>query len=397
MTIDVLLPELAENLTDAKLAVWLKREGDAVTAGEPIAEIETEKTNVELESPATGVLVKIVVPEGTDGLAPGGLLAVVDEGATATTATPPESPGSSDPGVHDGGSSEAAPADPVIPEVVSPAPIAPGARNATPLAGRMAAVAGLDISGIQGSGSGGRILKSDIDRLLAPETVSDHVDRPLTAMKRVTASRMTDAKRTVPHFYLRTECDAGAFVAERARLNGEGAGITLTDLMVRAAALALAAKRDVNASWVENAIRLHHNIDIAVAVATPGGLITPIVRKADTKTLAEISHALKDLSTRARMGALTPDEYSGGTFTISNLGMYGVESLYAIVNPPQSAILGVGAVTEQPVVREGSVAVGARMTCTLSADHRTLDGATGAEFLQEIKRLVETPAVLGQP
>ena len=394
MPVDVLLPELAENMTDAKLAVWLKRVGEAVTAGEPIAEIETEKTNVELESPATGVLVKIVAPEGTEGLAPGGLLAVVDEGATATSPEPVVRPG---PGGDDVGSSDNAPAPAVERsrlEVLPRESNAPGAHDATPLAERMAAVAGLDLSRIEGTGPGGRILKSDIDRLLTPEPVSDYEDRPLTAMKRVTASRMADAKRTVPHFYLRTECDASALVEARARLNDGGANITLTDLMVRAAALALRAKPDVNAAWVENVVRMYHDVDIAVAVATPGGLITPIVRKAAAKSLAVISRELKDLSARAREGALTPDEYSGGTFTISNLGMYGVESLYAIVNPPQSAILGVGAVTEQPVVRDGSVVVGARMTCTLSADHRTLDGATGAQFLQEIKRLVETPSLL---
>ena len=391
-------------MTDAKLAAWLKQEGDAVVAGEPIVEIETEKTTVELEAPVSGVLQKIYVAEGTEGLESGGLLALVDEGDARVSTGPVAAPAVAATAAEtEEADAVVVDATPVEARLLTGPDTAAGTATAdvaaTPLARRMAAVAGLDLAEIEGTGPGGRIGKGDVDRALGARAEEAYEDRPLSAMRRVTAARMADAKRTVPHFYLCAECAADALLDLRARLNAERSdgALTLTDLIVRAAGLALRKVPQANASWAENAVRVYRAIDIAVAVNTPAGLIAPIVRQADRKSLDVISLELRDLAARARDGKLRPEEYTGGTFTVSNLGMYGVESFYAIVNPPQSAILGVGAASQRPVVRDGEVAVGTRLTCTLSADHRTIDGATGAELLAEIQRLIETPSLLSAP
>jgi pyruvate dehydrogenase E2 component (dihydrolipoamide acetyltransferase) len=221
-------------------------------------------------------------------------------------------------------------------------------------------------------------------------------EEPLSAMRRVTAARLLQAKQTIPHFYLQVDCRADELLDLRARLNAAASDVdvTITDLVVRAAALALRKVPQANSSWAENAIRIYDRADVAVAVATPAGLITPIVREADRKGIGVISRELKALAERARSGQLMPAEYTGGTFTVTNLGMYGIQSLYAIVNPPQSCILGVGAVGQRPVVRAGQLAVGSVMTCTLSADHRAIDGAMGAELLAEFRRMIEEPLLL---
>ena len=374
------LPQLADTVTSAKLAAWLRAEGEAVAAGEPIVEVETDKTNVEIEAPASGVLQKIHVPAGTDGLETGALLAIIAGDGSANAAAEPA---------------------------------------ASPLARRMAAAAGLDLGRIKGTGRGGRIGKADVERALAaqapaaavaprvpvsarePEPSADTPaaagrEEPLSAMRRVTAERLQAAKQTVPHFYLGADCAMDAALQLRARVNAQDPGLklTLTDIIVRAAALALREVPAANSSWADGAVRLYDAADIAVAVDTPQGLITPIIRQADRKGLRAISRELKTLSARARAGALAPEEYNGGTFTISNLGMYGVDSLYAIVNPPQSCILGVGAARKRPVVSGDSVAVAATATCTLSADHRTIDGATGARMLAAFRTFIEEPALL---
>ena len=395
MAVEVHLPEFAETVTDAKLAAWLKQEGDTVVAGEPIAEIETEKTTVELEAPVSGVLQKICVVEGTEALEPGGVLALIDESDAGMSSGPVVSSSVMEPASEDDD------ADTVTldtTQVEVPSPTGAETVSATPLARRMAAVTGLNLAEIEGTGPGGRIRKGDVDRARGARVEAEEAyeDQSLSAMRRVTAVRMADAKRTVPHFYLRVECVADALVDLRARLNAERSdrALTLTDLIVRAAGLALRKFPQANASWTENAVRVYRAIDIAVAVNTPAGLIAPIVRQVDRKSLDVISLELRALTVRARDGKLQPEEYTGGTFTVSNLGMFGVESLYAIVNPPQSAILGVGAARQRPVVRDGEVMVGTSLTCTLSADHRTIDGVIGAEFLAEIQRLIETPALL---
>ena len=305
---------------------------------------------------------------------------------------------------------------------------ASAAVPATPLARRMAELAGLDLSGVTGSGDGGRVMKVDVERLLrsaregaaapdpastrrlaepaapapSPAPASDlpHTDRPLTAMRRVTAQRMAEAKRSAPHFYLEVECavdrllalrEEAAAAGDAASPAGESEAPTVNDVVVRAAALALREVPMANSAWTGEAVRIYDRVDLAVAVSTPAGLVTPVVREADTRTLAEIAAELRRLAADARAGRLQPADYRGGTCTLSNLGMYGVSSLYAILNPPQSCILGVGAITERPVVRDGAITAGAMMTVTLSADHRAIDGATGAELLRALKTLLEDP------
>ncbi len=415
MSTELRLPRLAETAASAKLAVWLKQEGEAVAAGEPIVEVETDKTNVEIEAPASGVIRKIHVAAGTEGLEAGALLAVIaddGDGTVPAAPAPAARPGSAAVPAPD-----AAGADHSEPRRTS-APATGSAPAATPLARRMAAAAGLDLGQVRGTGRGGRIGKTDIERALAAQAptpaspaaaaaarVSEPPaatppagsrEEPLSAMRRVTAERLQAAKRTIPHFYLSADCVMDAALQLRARVNGRDPGLdlTLTDIIVRAAALALRQVPAANSTWAEGGVRLYDAADIAVAVDTPRGLIAPIIRQADRKGLRAIAGELKTLAARARAGELTPDEYTGGTFTISNLGMYGVDSLCAIVNPPQSCILGVGAARRRPVVDGDTVAVGTVATCTLSADHRAIDGATGAALLAAFRTFVEEPGLL---
>ena len=435
------LPQLAESATSVKLSLWLKQEGDRVQAGEPIVEVETDKTNVELEAPVSGIVRGIQVVAGTDGLEAGVLLAIIADEvageAVAPVVTTPavsamvpdgDQGGETDAGADTAesqsgpGEKPAALGEPAGP-VAIPTPVEDRvpARGpvATPIARRMAAAAGLDLSVIRGTGRGGRIGKADIDRVLAeqrgttpaagatqgPVLVATHArvgpDRPfqeqqLTAMRRVTATRMQQAKQTVPHFYLRIDCaaDAALGLVESAKQVGAGVTPTLTDVVVRAMALALSKVPQANSTWADGVVRVYDEVDIALAVNTAKGLITPIVRGADRKNLGAIARETRALVARAREGTLTREEYTGGTVTISNLGMYGIESLYAIVNPPQSCILGVGAAVKRPVVIGDTVTVRTVMVCTLSADHRAIDGAIGAELLAAFKRYIEQPGLM---
>ncbi len=459
--VEIRLPELAEGMTAATLTAWLKKPGDPVTAGEPIAEVETDKTTVEIEAPADGVLADVRVETGAEALAVGTVLALVRGAAAGETgaggapadaatalggaASEPPAPGGGSPGERAPIASPAtAAADRVQASSPGPGPerreppperglieTAPAADAAsaadaavevlaTPLARRMAALVGLDLSRAIGSGASGRVMKVDVERLLrsaregaaapapadahaaepaapaplsAPASDLPHTDRPLTVMRRVTAQRMAEAKRSAPHFYLEVECAVDRLLALRDAANpAAGADApTVNDVVVRAAALALREVPLANSAWTGDAVRIYDRIDLAVAVTTPAGLVTPVVRTADTKPLAEIAAELRRLAGDARAGRLQPADYRGGTCTISNLGMYGVSSLYAILNPPQSCILGVGAIAEQPVVRDGAITVGSMMTVTLSADHRAIDGATGAELLRALKALLENP------
>ena len=433
--VEVRLPELADGMTSAMLTAWLKNPGDPVTAGEPIAEVETDKTTVELEAPADGVLDDIRVAAGAEAVAVGTVLALVREGAPDESET---RGGAAETVVAPGAAAPepAAPAgsgdgDETAPGWVSTvdadeATVAPGFAEApaTPLARRMAELAGLDLRTVTGSGDGGRVTKADVERLqrssredasapvpaqpsaaegvavagptAVPARDLPHTDRPLTAMRRVTAQRMAEAKRSTPHFYLEIECAVDGLLALRDAGDAAGAPAapTVNDVVVRAAALALREVPLANSAWTGDAVRVYDRIDLAVAVTTPGGLVTPVVREADTKTLAEIAAELRGLAADARAGRLQPADYQGGTCTISNLGMYGVSSLYAILNPPQSCILGIGAIVERPVVRDGAVVAGSTMTVTLSADHRAIDGATGAELLRALKTRLENPRQL---
>ena len=393
--------------------------------------VETDKTTVELEAPADGVLADIRVAAGVEA-AVGTVLAVVRGAAPGETEAPaapvettevretetvePAPPGTAD-------TDEAAPHRAPATETSAAVDAARGLAEvpATPLARRMAELAGVDLSGVTGSGDGGRVMKVDLERLLrasregaaapvsthaatsappapatptpAPASDRAHTDRPLTAMRRVTAQRMAEAKRSAPHFYLEVECAVDTLLKMRGaagRVDDAG-GPTVNDVIVRAAALALREVPQANSAWTGEAVRVYDRVDLAVAVQTPAGLVTPVVRAADAKPLAEIAADLRRLAADARAGRLQPADYQGGTCTISNLGMYGVSSLYAILNPPQSCILGAGAIVERPVVRGGKVAVGAMMTVTLSADHRAIDGVTGAELLRALKALLEDP------
>jgi pyruvate dehydrogenase E2 component (dihydrolipoamide acetyltransferase) len=380
-TTEFRLPALADSVTSVRLSLWLKQVGDRVEIGEAIVEVETDKTNVELEAPSTGVIQTILVAAGTEGLEAGTVLAVIADGpaapATAGTAvepavaTTPSEPvrGSHEPGVRAAGGG----ADPV----------------ATSLASRMAAVAGLALAEVTGSGRDGRITKRDVDRALTAGTVK-------AAGWAIAPDSAPGPAETAPHLYLRIECDADAalgLLASATRLRPDRAP-TLTDLVIRAAAFGLRMVPRANAGWVDGRVRLGEQSDIAVVLNTPTGVLTPVVRGADRKDLAAIAMETQGFLARAHAGQLRPDECAGGTFTVSNLGTHGVESMYASVNPPQSCLLGVGAVVSRPVVAGGHVRVGHVLACTLSADHRIIDGAVGAELLTAIRDHIEQPGLM---
>jgi pyruvate dehydrogenase E2 component (dihydrolipoamide acetyltransferase) len=422
MSVELKLPLLADSMTTGRLGAWLKREGDAVKAGEPIVEVETDKTSVEIEAPVSGILERIVVKAGADGVPVGTVLGTIAEaGAGAhAAAVPPRV----DPPVAPPSPSRPAPATPPPPparvepraaKADPPRAAASASVDATPVARKMAHLAGLELGSIHAA-DGRRITKADVEATLgrrpaaagpavaplpaaAPDLSaipSAFEDRPLSAMRRITAARLQQAKQTVPHFYLQSDCRVDALVAMREQWNGrKGAQkISLTDLLVFAAARALQKVPHANSAFTGSALRVFSSVDIAVAVSTPTGLLTPVVRAAHKKSVLAISAELAELASRARSGGLTPQEYSGGTFTLSNLGMYGVTSILPILNPPSACIMGVGAVEARPVVVGSQVVPGRTMSITLAADHRALDGATGAELLAEVRRLVEDPLAL---
>lgn len=399
MATELQLPALAESMTAASVTAWLKRTGDRVAAGEPLVEVDTEKTTVEIEAPVSGILREIVVPAGTDEVEVGTVLAVIEPEGDEDAATQ----GTVEPAPEVAPTKQPPAETEVEPRVSSAAPDEPGPPpggtaptvDATPLARAMAVAAGLDLARLADSGLGARITKRDVDRALGVESPPDALpSAPRSAMQRVTAQRMAEAKRTVPHFYVATECDMTALDARRREYNAEHVPVTITAIFVRAAAQVLQTVPAVNALWQDDGVRQQAASHVAVAVNTRKGLMAPVIRHAERKSLADIAAELQDLSARARDQRLTPEDYTGGTFTISNLGMFGVSSLYAIVNIPQSSILGIGAVTERPVVRDGSIEAAQMATLTLSADHRVIDGAAGGEFLKALRKLIETPATL---
>lgn len=423
MSIEVRLPELGDSITHAKLSTWLKQAGDRVARGEPIAEVETDKTSVEIAAPGDGVLAVIQVAAGTDGVAVNDLLALITaDGIANAPAT----------GVVSlaGAASPRAAAAVVEPprEIEPPEPvtIAPKAQRAqpessadavaeadiaaSPMARRMAYAAGLSLSNLNGTGPGGRITKADVEAALQPRPsvaagrpspvsapLPDHdparYERTaLSPMRRVAAERLTASKQTIPHFYLRVECSMDAVSRIRADVNARGGDrLSFTVFALRAAALALKKVPAANTMWDNGSVRVYKSVDLAVAVNTPSGLVAPVIRDAQDKSTTILNREMKELAERARASRLKPEDYSGGTCTVSNLGMFGVTSLYSIINPPQTCILGLGAIEERPVVRDHALAVGQMMTCTLSADHRALDGAVGAEFLAAFRQLIEDP------
>jgi pyruvate dehydrogenase E2 component (dihydrolipoamide acetyltransferase) len=420
MATNILMPALSPTMTEGNLARWLKQEGERIKAGDVIAEIETDKATMEVEAVDEGILGRILVPAGTQGVKVNDVIAVLVEAGeavpaagTAPKATPAAAP------------APAAPA-PVAaaPAAAAPAPIASGDRVfASPLARRMAAQAGLEIGQIAGSGPNGRIVKADVDAALsrgpapvatatpapvaaprpaAPVAITaPHTAVPNSSIRKVIARRLAESKATIPHFYVSTDVEIDALLKIRADLNArspkDGPGaykLSVNDLVIKATAVTLRRFPNVNAMWTEDAILQLHDVDISVAVSIPDGLITPIVRNADIKGLAAISTEMKDLAARAKTGKLKPEEFQGGGFSISNMGMYGVKDFAAIINPPQAGILAVSAGEQRPVVKNGALAIATVMTLTLSVDHRVIDGALAAEFLQALKRNIEDPLSL---
>ncbi|MFZ1413385.1 MAG: pyruvate dehydrogenase complex dihydrolipoamide acetyltransferase [Defluviicoccus sp.] len=428
MPIEVLMPALSPTMTEGKLARWLKREGETVNSGDVIAEIETDKATMEVEAVDEGILGKILVAEGSEHVAVNAPIAVIlVEGEDASALTAAGSPAPAKVPAQTPAAPAAAPAVSAA-AVTAPAAPAAGARIfASPLAKRMAADAGLDLAAIKGSGPHGRIIKADIEAAkqaprpgmpapapaaakpapagaavpAAPQPFeTPYVEVANSTMRKVIARRLSDSKRDIPHYYLTIECNIDPLLELRDKLNaraGEGATafkLSVNDFVIRAVALALRAYPDANCSWTDEAIRYYQTVDVAVAVAAPNGLITPIVRNADAKGLAAISNEIKYLAGRARESKLMPEEYAGGGFTVSNLGMYGIKEFAAIINPPQSCLLAVGAAEKRPIVKDGALAVATMMNCTLSADHRSVDGAKGAGFLKVFKGLIEDPLTM---
>ena len=440
MAIDILMPALSPTMESGTLSKWTIAVGDPVRSGDVIAEIETDKATMEVEAVDDGVLASILVADGSDGVAVGTIIARLAEDGeavedVASAAVPPLAPVSPAP-VSDAAEASAASqtdavsADPVpavaapvqtsavaaVAAQKAPATSANGSRIfASPLARRIAADRGIDLARLSGSGPHGRILRRDVEEQAAspapvmagaagqmaasasaPVAGASSLE-PNSQMRRIIAQRLQESKANAPHFYLTVDCEIDNLLAARRMMNdkaGEGVKISVNDLVIRAAAMALMAVPKANASWEGDHTRLFHHADIAMAVAVDGGLVTPVVWAAEQKGLTALSEITRDLASRARDGQLAPEEFSGGSFTISNLGMYGIREFAAVINPPHGAILAVGAGEERPVVRDGQLAVANVMTVTLSADHRVVDGAVGAEWLQAFKGYIEQPVTM---
>ena len=432
--IEIRLPELSASSTTAAVLAWRKAPGDRVAKGEVLVELETDKSSVDLESEHSGVLLEILVPAGSEDVAVGTALARLAVG-DEVEAEPPRATRAAAP----------APVPPTLSRFAAPAGArsqpapavrsAPRAGHATPLARRMAAQAGLDLEALRGTGPEGRVTKGDVEAALGiarsadpaqvialptaiapgppvalappaslppPADTGSWRDERLSTARRQQAARLAEAKRSVPHFYLEIECDLERALALRAELVASAdrpvltdvPRPTVTDLLVRALALALRGVPEANVAWADAALRVFDDVDVAVAVASERGLVTPVVRGADRLGLGALARTLRDLTGRARAGKLRPEEYRGGTTTLSNLGTHGVLRLWPILNPPQATILGVGAATPRPSVVDGALAVRTRASVTLSGDHRALDGATGARLLEAFRELLEHPLQL---
>jgi pyruvate dehydrogenase E2 component (dihydrolipoamide acetyltransferase) len=470
MPIEIRMPALSPTMTEGNLARWLKKEGDRVAPGDVIAEIETDKATMEVEAVDEGTLGKIVISDGTEGVAVNSVIGVLleegeDAGALegfkpsdgaaapepaaaakpeatakpAATAKEPAATAAARPGEAGG-----RPADQAVKPEARPtkAKAGNGADRggrifASPLAKRMAKQAGIDLAMLDGSGPHGRIVKADIERALqagvsdrarpapakarvaeaparaeAPRPAvappvppigppaEPHEEIKLSNMRKVIARRLTEAKQSIPHYYLSLDCELDALLKLRQELNARAGAdykLSVNDFLIKALALALRQVPAANRAWGGDKLYQYQDVDIGVAVAIPDGLVTPLIRKADQKGLATISGEMRDLSARARDPGgmkLKPEEYQGGSFSISNLGMYGIREFAAVINPPQAGILAVGAGELRPAVKDGALATATMMTATLSADHRLVDGATGAELLAAFKRLVEEPLAM---
>lgn len=447
MPINITMPALSPTMEEGNLAKWLVKEGDAVKSGDVIAEIETDKATMEVEAVDEGTVAKIVVPAGTEGVKVNSLIAILaadGEDVSAAAAGGGSAPKA------DAKPAEATPAEakaeapkdaekpaaaaPAATASAGPAPAKDGNRVfSSPLARRLAKEAGIDISAVSGSGPHGRVVKSDVEKAAAsggakpaaaaapaaaasaapaaaPKGMSDDAvlklfDEgsyelvPHDGMRKTIAKRLQESKQTIPHFYVSVDVELDALLALRAQLNDSAPRredkpaykLSVNDMVIKAMALALRDVPDANVSWTDTNMVKHKHADVGVAVSIPGGLITPIIRKAELKTLSAISNEMKDLGKRAKERKLKPEEYQGGTTAVSNMGMMGVSNFAAVVNPPHATILAVGAGTERVVVKKGEMVIVNAMTVTLSTDHRCVDGALGAELLGAFKRYIENP------
>ena len=457
MPINILMPALSPTMEKGNLAKWLKKEGDKVKTGDILAEIETDKATMEYEAVDDGTLAKILVPEGSADIAvnqPIAILATEGEdvkaaaasGASAKAAAPAAQPAKAAAPAPAAAAAPAAPAPvPSAPTPAAPATSAPAAKApatnghagrifASPLARRLAKAAGIEIGRVAGSGPHGRIIARDVEaaksggaalRAPAAAPVAAAVPAPVLApsddkiralfepgsyevvphdnMRKIIAQRLVQAKQTIPHFYLTVACTIDKLLAAREDINAtapKGADgkpawkLSVNDFVIKAMAMALMRVPDANVTWTETGMLKHKSADIGVAVAIPGGLITPVIRKAETKSLTTISREMKDYATRARARRLKPEEYQGGSTAISNLGMYGIDEFAAVINPPHATILAVGTGEERAVVRDGKIVIATQMTVTLSTDHRAVDGALGAQLLGAFKTLIESPMLM---
>ncbi len=430
MPINILMPALSPTMTEGKLAKWLVAEGDTVESGDVIAEIETDKATMEVEAVDEGTIGKIVIAGGTDAVAVNEVIAVLlEEGEDASDMDAAPAAPAPTPVAAAQDTAPSAPSAPAAPtNMTAPVSNAGNRIFASPLAKRMAAQNGLDLTQLNGTGPYGRIVKSDILKALeggvsavatasaAPASstgtamptasgpsakdLADMLDIPYqlqenSGMRKTIAKRLLESKQTVPHYYLAADCRLDKLLALRKELNDSANGaykISVNDFIVKACAIALKQVPEANVAWMDDAMVVYERADISVAVATEGGLITPVVKDADQKSLKAISAEVKDLALRARDGKLKPEEYQGGTFSLSNLGMFGIKQFNAIINPPQACIMAVGAGEKRPVVDEnGDIVAATVMTCTASLDHRAIDGAVGAQFVDAFKKLIENP------
>ena len=421
---DILMPALSPTMEEGVLAKWHVKVGDTVKAGDVIAEIETDKATMEVEAVDEGQVTDILVAEGTEGVKVNTPIArLKDEGGAAAPAPKADAPKAA-PSAEPAKSAPAQTAPVAAKAPAAPARADGGRVFASPLARRLAAQGNIDLSGVKGTGPHGRIVKRDLEgapiaaakpAAASAPTVSGEPRKvqslaqmgipdgsydlvPLDGMRKAIARRLTDSFRDVPHFPLTIDCRIDGLLAARAKVNAllekDGVKVSVNDFVIKASAMALKAVPEANASYSPEGIAMHHNADVAMAVAIDGGLITPIIRKAETKTLSQIATESKDLAKRARDRKLKPEEFQGGTFSVSNLGMFGIKAFASIINEPQGAIMSVGAGEQRPVVVNGQLAVATVMTVTLTCDHRVVDGAIGAKFLQVFKAMIEDPVTM---
>lgn len=398
MATKVLMEALSPTMEEGQVTKWLKGEGDEVVSGDTLAEVETDKAIMELVARGSGVLRKIVVSEGR-AVEVGSLVAVIAAEDEDISSIDTASPAPAAPAPASGEF-----ADVVEPEEASGVSTSgDGDRiKASPIARRIASERGIDLAGVHGSGPGGRIIKRDVEQAQHPTLTAPVIepggfeDVPLTPIRKTIAKRLRQSIGPIPHFYLTTEIDMERAAEARSELNALDAGpkISYNDMVLKVVAAALTQHRTCNAWWQDDHIRMFHEINLGVAVAVEEGLITPVVWNADSKSLRQIATDVQDLADRARAKRLRPEEYTGATFTVSNLGMYDIDQFTGVINPPEAGLLAVGSVGEKPVARNGEVVVRKRMRVTMSCDHRVIDGATGAQFLQTVRQMLENPLAI---